>query len=72
MDSIVGKSGVLYSTEPRGASRVPAMGISELKQDIGRWEAGIASLEAKIWRVGLTIAGAAVLFDRFLDWIINK
>ena len=47
-------------------------GNSELKRDIGRWEAGVAALEAKMWRAGLAIAGAAVLFDRFLDWVINK
>lgn len=45
---------------------------SELKQDITRGEARVAALEAKMWRAGLAIAGAAVLFNRFLDWIINK
>ena len=45
---------------------------SELKQDIGRGEARTAALEAKMWRAGLAIAGAAVLFNRFLDWIINE
>ena len=49
-----------------------AAGDSNLKQDITRGEARVAALEAKMWRAGLAIAGAAVLFNRFLDWIINK
>lgn len=48
------------------------MGISELKQDFARVEARIDALEATVWRVGLTVAGAAVLLDRFLDCLISK
>lgn len=52
--------------------RASAMGISELKQDCARVEARIDALEATVWRVGLTVAGAAVLLDRFLDCLISK
>jgi hypothetical protein len=36
---------------------------SDLKSDI-------VTLEAKMWRAGITIAGLAVLLNRFLDWVI--
>ena len=31
----------------------------------------LAVLKADIWRIGASIAGAAVLLNKFLDWIIR-
>ena len=31
----------------------------------------LAVLKADIWRIGASIAGAAVLLHKFLDWIIR-
>ena len=31
----------------------------------------IDKLEARIWKIGVTIAGLAVLINKFLDWIIR-
>ena len=42
---------------------------SELRSSIASVEAKIAAQEAKMWRAGLAVAGAAVLLNRFLDWI---
>ena len=35
-----------------------------IKQDL-------AVLKADIWRIGASIAGGAVLLNRFLDWVIR-
>ena len=31
----------------------------------------LAVLKADIWRIGASIAGGAVLLNRFLDWVIR-
>ena len=31
----------------------------------------IDKLEARIWRIGVIIAGLAVLINKFLDWMIR-
>ena len=31
----------------------------------------LAVLKADIWRIGASIAGGAVLLNRFLDWVIQ-
>ena len=31
----------------------------------------LAVLKADIWRIGASVAGAAVLLNKFLDWIIR-
>ena len=41
--------------------------ISELKAEL---KADIAAGEAKMWRLAITVAGFAVLLNRFLDWVI--
>ena len=41
--------------------------ISELKAEL---KADIAAGEAKMWRLAITVAGLAVLLNRFLDWVI--
>ena len=46
----------------------------ELKSEIGAVKADLkvstAALEAKMWKAGITIAGLAVLLNKFLDWVI--
>ena len=32
---------------------------------------GLAVLKADIWRIGASIAGGAVLLNKFLDWVIR-
>ena len=55
--------------------------LAELKGEIGEvrtevtvikaeLKTEITMLEAKMWRAGTTIAGLAVLLNRFLDWVI--
>ena len=41
--------------------------ISELKAEL---KADIAAGEANMWRLAITVAGLAVLINRFLDWVI--
>ena len=31
----------------------------------------LAILKADIWRIGISIAGGAVLLNKFLDWVIK-
>ena len=52
--------------EAKARAAAESIPISEhlaTKQDI-------AALEAKMWRLGITVAGLAVLFNKFLDWAI--
>ena len=44
---------------------------ASLKADIGEAKTEIAALEAKVWRAGVAIAALAVLFNKFLDWMIR-
>ena len=47
---------------------------AELEAKIGRVEAelknDITTLEAKMWKAGITIAGLAVLLNKFLEWVL--
>lgn len=42
--------------------------LTEVKASL---EVSIASLEAKVWRAGITIAALAVLLNKFFDWLIR-
>ena len=44
---------------------------ADLKVEIAGVRADIDKLEARIWKIGITIAGLAVLINKFLDWIIR-
>ena len=44
---------------------------ADLKAEIAGVSADIDKLEARIWKIGITIAALAVLLDKFLDWMIR-
>ena len=44
---------------------------AELKQDIASTKADLAVLRADIWRIGISIAGGAILLNKALDWLIR-
>ena len=44
---------------------------ADLKVEIAGVRADIDKLEVRIWKIGITIAGLAVLINKFLDWIIR-
>lgn len=44
---------------------------AELNQEIASTKANIAVLRADIWRIGISIAGGAVLLNKALDWLIR-
>lgn len=41
------------------------------KAEIAAVRSDIDKLEARIWKIGVTIAGLAVLINKFLDWVIR-
>ena len=43
---------------------------ADLKVSTATLEAKIAGSEAKMWRLAITVAGLAVLLNKFLDWVI--
>ena len=49
--------------------------IAAVRQDIvgtkADLETAIAKLETRMWKAGITIAGLAVLLNKFLDWAIK-
>ena len=45
---------------------------ADLKVGIAGVRADIDKLEAGIWKIGATIAGLALLINKFLDWIIRQ
>ena len=64
------------------ASAIPVSDQLATKQDVASVKAEIvevkadlqvstAALEAKMWKAGITIAGLAVLLNKFLDWVIK-
>ena len=44
---------------------------ADLKVEIAGVRADIDKLEARIWKIGITIAGLAVLINKLLDWMIR-
>ena len=44
---------------------------ADLKVSTATLESKIAGTEAKMWRAGITIAGLAVLLNKFLDWAVK-
>jgi len=53
--------------EAKARAAAESIPISEhlaTKQDI-------AALEAKMWRLAITVASLAVLLNKFLDWVIR-
>lgn len=44
---------------------------TDLKVSTAALESKIAGVEAKMWRAGITIAGLAVLLNKFLDWVVK-
>ena len=56
------------------AEAIPVIEQPATKQRVaeanGRLEVSIATLEAKVWRAGITIA-AFILINKFLDWMIR-
>ena len=59
--------------DPRQAEAVVAA-ISRADAELATkadLSAVIDKLEARIWRIGVTIAGLAVLINKFLDWMIR-
>ena len=44
---------------------------ADLKVSTATLESKIAAVEAKMWRAGITIAGLAVLLNKFLDWVVQ-
>lgn len=55
------------ASQPVAAAAAEAIPISEhlaTKQDI-------VALEAKMWRIAITVASLAVLLNKFLDWMIR-
>ena len=44
---------------------------ADLKVEIAGVRADIDKLEVRIWKIGIIIAGLAVLINKFLDWIIR-
>ena len=44
---------------------------SDLKVSTATLESKITGVEAKMWRAGITIAGLAVLLNKFLDWAVK-
>ena len=57
------------------AEAIPASDQLATKQDIVQTKAdletAIAQLETRMWKAGITIAGLAVLLNKFLDWAIK-
>lgn len=46
------------------AESIPISDQIATKQDI-------SALEVKMWRMAITVAGLAVLLNKFLDWVIK-
>lgn len=44
---------------------------ADLKVEIAGVRADIDKLEARIWKIGITIAALAVLLNKFFDWVIR-
>ena len=55
--------------EPRQAEAVVAA-ISSSDADLASKQ-DLAILKADIWRIGISMAGGAVLLNKFLDWVIK-
>ena len=52
-------------TKPEPAAEsIPISEHLATKQDI-------TALEVKMWRMSITVAGLAVLLNKFLDWVIK-
>lgn len=69
------EAGASKDTARRAAESIPVGEQLATKADldtaIARLETRIVSVEAKVWKAGITIAGLAVLLNKFLDWAIK-
>ena len=64
---------LLAAGAPESKARAAAEAIRAGEEVVTKadLEAAIAKLETRIWKAGITIAGLAVLLNKFLDWAVR-